>query len=132
VNPKKKLFLLFLLDCFVISLFLLVVIFTVLRHWSGVCTLALFLVSLYNLTRHYTRTRLDPPRKTTLPEIAKHLAFYVGVVLLLVAVTCLKKDALDPLLTNIPFLILVWVLGLLACFYRFACDLEKLKSFSAA
>lgn len=88
------------------------------------------MISLYNLTRYYAANRLRPPRKTTLPEVTKVLLIFLGFVLFLVSASYLG-ESLDVLFIRIPFIILVWVFGLLTCFYRFAYDLEKLKSSSA-
>lgn len=128
MNPKKKLLWLFLSDCCVMSLFWALMILSPLRHWIGPRMLAVLLISIYSLTRNITNARwLKPIRKTKLRETATSLVVLVCVALFLVAAAALKH-ALDPLLTNIPFLVLVWVLLLSLCFYRFACDLEKLKS----
>jgi hypothetical protein len=127
MSPKKKLVLLFLMDCFVISLFLPIMVLAARRQWIGIGILVLFLTSLYNMTRHYVRNRLASHRKTTIREAAKGLVTLVGVALLLTA-GILAKDSLNVLFSNVVFFVLVWIFGLGLCFYRFTCDLENLKS----
>jgi len=97
------------------------------RQWIGIGVSALFLTSLYDMTSHYMRSRLAPSRKSTMREAAGRFLGLVGAALVLTA-GILAKDSLNVLFSNAVFFVLVWILSLGICFYRFACDLENLKA----
>jgi hypothetical protein len=133
-KQRTKLLLLFLLDCVVFSLFFAALAFGSLKKLgTGPYALSFLVFSVYSLTRQYTSNRLVPrePRKTTLVETVQGLVVLAGFGLFLLAGSILK-ERMDVLAANVPFMILIWVFGLLVCFYRFTCDLTKLKSSSVA
>jgi hypothetical protein len=128
VNPKRKLLLMFLLDCLVFSVFFAALFFTSLKNSHGPRILGLFLFSIYSLTRSCTRSRqASTAQKTTLIETAKALLTLVGFALFL-TVGVVLGDSLNVLETSTLFLILLWLFGVLAFFWRFTDELTKLKS----